>query len=82
MNNQLANLENGKVTQDDIKQFENNEDLKLINPDKLTILKEYCNRKKFFDNFVNELIICDPLNRCGNPELYPAMDHERALTVE
>ena len=82
MQNQTENVERIKVTEEEIAQYESGENIDQINPEKLTILKEYCDRKQFFDNFVNELIICDPLNRRGDPEKYPAMDHEKVLTVE
>lgn len=28
------------------------------------------------------MVICDPLDRCGNPDKYPAMDHKQVLKVE
>lgn len=77
-----------KITEEDIQQFEENKSRDQIEPHKLPILKDYCERKKFFDSFVSRMVICDPLdrigdpNRGGNPELYPATNHQKALKVE
>lgn len=70
------------VSQQDIDLFSLKSNHNQIEPHKIPILKEYCERKLFFEGFVDQMVICDPLDRCGNPEKYPAMVHHKVLRVD
>ena len=52
-----------------------------IPPEKRKLIKEYCERKLFFDSFVEQLIVCDPLDRCNDQDRYPAMNGDCVLTI-
>lgn len=69
------------ITDEDIDKFSANQNIEEIDKEKQQIVKEYFERKEFLTGIIDQLVICDPLDRC-DPELYPAMDHESVLTVE
>ena len=82
MENQSQDTERIRITDEDKQRYLNETELDQINPKKFNILREWKERKIFFENIIEELIVVDPLDRCGDPEKYPAMDHDKALTVE
>lgn len=53
----------------------------LAEDDFQILLKDYKERSKFLNTLVDKIVICDPLDRLGDPDKYPAMDNESALTV-
>ena len=50
-------------------------------PEKRKIIKEYLERKEFYDKFVDAMVIVDPLDRV-DPEEFPKMNDESVKTVE
>ena len=52
-----------------------------VNPAKRKIIREYYERKYFFEQFVEAMVVVDPLDRV-DPELYPGMKDPAVRTVE
>jgi hypothetical protein len=59
-----------------IAQYERKENLHLIDKEQRAILNDYCERKKFFNHFVDKLVIVDPLDRIRDNDKYPAMNNQ------
>lgn len=52
-----------------------------VDPDKRKIIREYKERKYFFEQFVVNMVVVDPLDRV-DPEKYPGMKDSAVRTVE
>ena len=52
-----------------------------VDPTKRKIIREYYERKHFFDQFVDSMVVVDPLDRV-DPIKYPGMKHPAVRTVE
>ena len=50
-------------------------------PEKRKIIREYLERKEFYEKFVDAMVIVDPLDRV-DPDQYPNMQNESVKTVD
>ena len=69
---------------EDIEEYGKDKNILNFAPEKRLIIKEVYERQQFFIYIEEGLVVCDPLDRCNDPEKYPALnkdEFEEIVTV-
>lgn len=80
-NNSNNDKEIVRVTADDLKNYKDENKRMQIEPEKQWIIRQYYERKNFYDKFVESMVVVDPLDRV-DPDEYPSMKHDAVRTVK
>ena len=70
-----------EVTDDDFDLYDNENTRMQVDPTKRKIINQYLERKYFLEEFVEAMIVVDPLDRI-DPKQYPGMDDPAVRSVE
>ena len=70
-----------EVTDDDFDLYDNENTRMQVDPTKRKIINQYLERKYFLEEFVEAMVVVDPLDRI-DPKQYPGMDDPAVRSVE